>query len=443
VKRRVAVIGAGWSGLACALELVRHGHPVALFDAAGHAGGRARKLTLALGDRDFDLDNGQHLLLGAYRDTLRLMREVGVDPDADLLRLPFQLRYPDGFELRAPRLPAPWHLAAALVGARKLDWASRWHTLACVRRWRRGGWTVAEDTSASALFVDAPPAARRRLWRPLCVAALNVEPEQAAAQLLLNVLRDSLVTDARSSDLLIPRRDLSAMFAQPALGVLEARGAELFLRWPVQKLVQVASGWRIEGRAGSKKVDAVVLALPPDRAAPLLASAGAGCLQPAIASLRAIETAPIVTAYLRYAPSTRLRWPAYALLDDPACGRPGQWVFDRGQLDASHAGVLSVVVSAATAALSQGIDRLAEAVAKQLTADLGLPTPSAARIVAEKRATIVASPALRRPEARLPLPGLYLAGDAAASEYPSTLEGSVRAGLHSARALLEDDQRGA
>jgi len=429
--------------LACALELIRHGYAVALFDAAGHAGGRARKLTLALGDREFDLDNGQHLLLGAYLDTLRLMREVGVDPDAALLRLPFQLRYPDGFELRAPRLPAPWHLAAALVSARKLDWASRWHALACVRRWRRGGWAVTEDASASALFVDAPFAVRRRLWRPLCVAALNVEPEQASAQVLLNVLRDVLATDARSSDLLIPRRDLSQIFAQPALGVLDAKGAELFLRWPVQKLVQVASGWRIEGRANSKVLEAVVLALPPDRAAPLLASASAGCLQPSIEALRAIETAPIVTAYLRYSPSTRLRWPAYALLDEPACGRPGQWVFDRGHLDASNAGVLSVVVSAATAALSKGIDRLAEAVARQLTADLGLPAPLAARIVAEKRATIVPSPGLLRPGPRLPLPGLYLAGDAAESEYPSTLEGSVRAGLQAARALLEDDLRGA
>jgi squalene-associated FAD-dependent desaturase len=438
----VAVVGAGWSGLACALELSRRGLRVALYDAAPQPGGRARGVAVRLGDRDFALDNGQHLLIGAYRDTLRLMREAGVDCEAALLRLPFEMRYPDGFRLAAHRLPAPLHLAAGLIGASGLGWRARGHVLAFVAHWRARGWTVPDDFAASALFDGAPAEAVRRLWRPLCLAALNVEPAQASAQVLLNVLRDSLAGSAAAADLLLARRDLSQVFATPALATLARRGAQVLLRHPVDALARDGWSWRLASRGRDSHADAVVLALPPARVAALLASTGMPALDADVVALRAIGSAPIATVYLRYEPSLRLPHPALALLDDAAAGRHGQWVFDRGALDPAHAGVLSVVISNAEAALGGDARSLAAAVAAQLRADLDLPEPMATAVLAEKRATIVPAPGLRRPPARLLAPSLYLAGDAAASAYPSTLEGSVRAGIAAAAALVADRQPG-
>lgn len=432
------MIGAGWSGLACALELTAGGHRVTLIDAAPQPGGRARAVGIRLGDREFMLDNGQHLMIGAYRETLRLMHEAGVPADDVLLRLPFELRYPDGFVLRARRLPAPLHLAAGLLAARRLGWTERGHVVGFVLRWRARGWKVERDVPAHLLFADAPAEIVRRLWRPLCLAALNVELHQASAQTLLDVLRDSLAGGAGAADLLVPRRDLTRVFAGPAMQALLGRGAEVRLRSSVQRLSRVDARWRIEGRGHAALADAVVLALPPRRAAPLLASARRDDLAPAVAMLRAIDTAPIVTGYLLYPPALRLPHPAFALLDDPASGRFGQWVFDRGQLDAGNAGVLSVVISAAGPALAEGPTRLAELLARQLSAELGLPEPLATSVLAEKRATIVPSPGLQRPPARLTAPRLYLAGDAASSPYPSTLEGSVRAGIAAAREIAAD-----
>ena len=440
VNRRVAVIGAGWSGLACAWHLGGNGRTVALFDAAAQAGGRARGVRLTLGERDYLLDNGQHLLIGAYRETLRLMREVGVDVDAALLRRPFELNYPDGFSLRARRLPAPWHLAAALLAARGLDWSTRTRAMAWVQHWRRRAWTLGADAPASELFVGAPQVLLRRLWRPLCLAALNVELEQASAQVLLNVLRDSLAAEAQASDLLIPRCDLSKAFAEPALDALRSRGVETRLPFPIQAISRTGERWQLSGRDSTETFDAVVLALPPQRAAVLLASIEDARLEPTIVLLRAIATAPIATVYLRYAATTRLARPAVALLDNTSIDRHGQWVFDRGQLDPANAGVLSVVVSAAAGAADDS-KALVAAAAAQLSTDLGLPAPLAGVAIVEKRATIVPSPGLRRPPAKLPLPGLYLAGDAAHSGYPSTLEGSVRAGFVAAQALIDDEQR--
>lgn len=434
---RVAVIGAGWSGLACALEASDLGQQVHVVDAAPQAGGRARRVEVRLGDRDFLLDNGQHLMIGAYSETLLLMRRCGVSADAVLLRLPFELRYPDGLSLRTRRWPAPWHLAAALLDSR-FSWAAKWRALAFVSRWRRRGWRCDHDAPASTLFPDSPAELVARLWRPLCLSALNVELEQASAQVLLNVLRDSLDGGTTAADLLIPRRDLTEIFVAPALRRLAARGVHLQLRSPVWRLERTERGWRLEMRGQAIDADAVVLALPPARAADLLASCARPQLDATIKVLQSIRTAPIATVYLRYAPTLRLPLPAYALLDDAEAGRYAQWVFDRGQLDPTHAGVLSAVISGAGRALQAGTDAVAASVAAQLTADLGLPGPLATAVLAEKRATIVPAPDLLRPSTRLPLPALYLAGDSAASDYPSTLEGSVRAGRAAARALAAD-----
>jgi squalene-associated FAD-dependent desaturase len=440
-RHRVAVVGGGWSGIAAAVELVRAGSDVTLIDAAPQLGGRARRVEVTLGDRRYALDNGQHLLIGAYRDTLALMARVGVDPDRALLRLPFALRYADGFALRAAALPAPLHLAFALLTARGLPWSARLAMLRAVERWKRAGWRADDNATADALMQGQPTVLVERVWEPLCVAALNVRLREAAAQVLLTVLRDSLGADRRASDLLLPRGDLSTVLPDAAAAWLAQHGADVLLRTPVASLAHGSAGWTLHARDRRIETDAVLIAVPPDRAAALLHSVNAPQLSPAIALLERIRSAPIATAYLRYPAGTRLPHGVYALREDPARGQFGQWVFDRGRLDAGCDGVLSVVISAAGAHEALDHTALAAAVAAQLHATFALPAPIAARVIEDKRATVVPGPGQRRPPAALPLPGLALAADAADSPYPSTLEGSVRSGLAAARALLSDAAR--
>ncbi len=435
MTRHVAVVGAGWSGLACALTLVEQGARVTLIDAARAAGGRARRVDFALGDATFPLDNGQHLLLGACCETLRLIERVGLDPAALLLRMPFELRYADGFALRANDWPAPWHLAAALAGARGFSLAARVSIARDVLAWRRGGWRAEAAASARSALRFATPEAVRRVWNPLCLAALNVALESASAQIFLNLLRESLGADARASDLLLPRADLSALFPDAALRALQRLGATTRLQARVVAL-RAAARWTLECGNETLDADGVVLALPPARAVALLASVADNALASAIGELQRIETAAIATVYLRYPPGALLPAPMLALRDDPTAGRYGQWAFDRGALDPRCAGVLAVVISGDGPHLALERDALAGAVARQLSDALALPAPCAHYAIVEKRATIVPRPGLRRPPARLAAEGLFLAGDAADSDYPSTLEGSVRAGIAAAQAAL-------
>lgn len=133
-QARIAVIGAGWAGIAAAVTCADAGAAVTLFEAGRVAGGRARSVNVA----GRTLDNGQHILLGAYHETLALMRQVGADPQRMFSRRPLCLLEGDTFQLRLPNLPAPLHLAAGLLGAHGVSWREK-SALHCGCRASSGG----------------------------------------------------------------------------------------------------------------------------------------------------------------------------------------------------------------------------------------------------------------------------------------------------------------
>ena len=435
--KRVAVVGGGWAGCAAAVALLDAGCAVTLFEAARTLGGRAR----AIETDGRTLDNGQHIMLGAYADTLRLMRRVGVDPAQALLRLPLQMRYPAadaGMDFVAPRLPAPLHMLVALLRARGLDRADK---LALARfttsaRWM--DWQLNDDCSVAVLLerFDQTERLIRLMWRPLCLAALNTAPEHASAQVFLAVLRDSLGAKRAASDMLIPRVLLDAAFPAAARRYLESRGAAVHTGCRIDALGPDGGTWCLRAGADVHPVDALVLAAPPWQAAALLRPLDGAAAT--VAQLDAFAYEPIATVYLQYGSEVRLPMPFCALADAPAAGRWGQFVFDRGQLDAGQAGLLAVVISGADAAAAVGQDALAQAVAAQLATAFGMPAlgrPHWTRTITEKRATFACTPGLARPANDVGLPGLALAGDYTAGDYPATLESAVRSGLAAARVL--------
>lgn len=436
MMRKVAVIGAGWAGCAAGVELAATGHAVTLFEAARTLGGRARVV-------DIDghlLDNGQHILLGAYSETLRLIRTVGINPDDVLLRLPLQMRYPgnSGMDFVTPRLPAPFHMLVGLLRASGLD---REDKLALARfsttaRWM--DWQLNQDCSVAELLdrYDQTERLTQLMWRPLCIAALNTPPERASAQVFLNVLRDSLGARRAASDMLIPRVDLSALFPQRAAEFIGSRGGKVRLGVQVRHIHRNGAAWRIEtsdaGAQPPEGFDAVIVATQPRQAVTLLDGLAD------TSAIAALGYEPITTCYLQYTPAFRLQQPFFALADDPGRGHWGQFVFDRGQLDSRSAGLLSVVVSASREAIEQGHDALTASVAAQLAQVFGEPSllsPAWSMVISEKRATFACTPSLFRPSNATGVEGLFIAGDYTAGDYPATLESAVRSAVAAAKLI--------
>lgn len=434
--RKIGVVGAGWAGCAAAVELAGRGCHVTLFETARTPGGRARRVET---DGKI-LDNGQHILLGAYSETLRLMTTVGIDTDLALLRLPLQMRYPEnsgGMDFIAPHLPAPLHLLVALLRAKGLQREDR---LALARfsttaRWMN--WQLDVDCSVTELLhrFDQTERLIKLMWRPLCIAALNTPPERASARVFLNVLRDSLGARRKASDMLIPRVDLTALFPQHAAKYVERHGGVLKCGVTVKAVHRDGTRWHIDTGAGSSEpnsFDAIVVATQAHHAAKMLGDLIA------IESLASFEHEPITTCYLQFSSNVTLSQPFFALIDNAATNEWGQFVFDRGQLDDRQAGLLAVVVSASTDAIELGHEALSNAVAAQLANAFRSPElahPHWAKVISEKRATFSCMPNLVRPENATCLPGLAIAGDYTACEYPATLEAAVRSGVKAAQGL--------
>lgn len=435
VKRRLAIIGAGWAGLAAAIAAVKAGHEVTLLEASRAPGGRARALASVLPDgQPVTLDNGQHILIGAYRDTLALMREVGVDPDAVLHAQTMTLRFPDGCGLQFPEWPTPLDALGGILGARGWSVGDKLSLLWAAAGWRLQNFTCEAGLSVSALCRQLPPGVMAGLIEPLCVSALNTPAARASAQVFLRVMQDALFSVPGGSRLLLPRADLSALFPAKAQIWLQLRGARLRLGERVQALQKTPSAWRV----ASQEVDAVILATDASNACRILDASMnlatelvANELQAWSHQTAALQFEAIATVYA-WAPGARLSQPMLSLRSQEGMGSaaPAQFVFDRGQLG-GPAGLLAFVVSAS----ADSREAIQAAVLGQARQQLGLAL-QAVQTVVEKRATFACTPGLERPPQTL-ADGLVACGDYVAGPYPATLEGAVRSGQQAVAALLQ------
>lgn len=409
---RLAVVGGGWAGIAAAVKLVDAGHEVSVFEMAPQLGGRARSVA---GEPDYD--NGQHILIGAYRESLALMQRLGVDRDAALQRLPLALPYPGDPGLRLPPGAPLVAFTRGVLAHRGWPLTARLGLLAAAGGWLARGFRCDARLSVAALCDDLPAAVKRDLVEPLCVAALNTPASQASAQVFLRVLKDALFSGPGSADLLLPRRPLSALLAGPAAAWL---GTRLHVGRRVQR---IQAGWHVDGEA----FDGIVLACTSVEAARLVAPIAPDWS----AQAQALRFEPIITVYVN-SPGSRLPAPMMALRDGPAA--PAQFVFDHGQLG-NAPGRFAFVVSGAAPWVERG--GCAEAVLAQAGRELNWTTPPVFdRLLTEKRATFACTPGLARPPASI-APGLWAAGDYVEGPYPATLEGAVRSGLIAAQGLID------
>lgn len=413
----VAIVGGGWAGLACAVQAVRAGHGVTLLESARTLGGRARRVDGADG---LALDNGQHILIGAYRATLDLMRTVGVDPAQALLRAPLALRFPDGGGLAVPPgLKPPMDLLAGIAGARGWSWRDRLSLLRTALRWRARRFQCVPDRSVADLCAGVRPRVMDELIAPLCISALNVPVERASGAVFLRVLRDALFSEPGGADLLLPRTDLGALLPDAAARWLSAQGAAVRLGHRVQTLKPEGDGWRVDGEL----FDRVVLATPAWESARLARTSALPTAAAWAEVAEALEHEGIATVYVRGAPAgTGL--PMRALRRGPA-----QFVFDRSSLG-GPAGLAAFVVSACSGAR----DALEAGVLAQARDELGWTGLTVLQTIVEKRATFACTPALQRP-APVIAAGLLACGDHIDGPYPATLEGAVRSAVEAAALL--------
>ena len=435
-----AVIGAGWAGCAAAVTLARLGHRVTVFESAAVPGGRARRVERA----GLVIDNGQHLLLGAYVQTRNVMAVVnGGDGEAALLRMPLAIiplaEDRDALRLQARALHAPFGLLAALISARGMSFPDRLRVVRWFHRLARNEFRCPPQMTVAEMLAQGPAAAQA-LWAPLCIAALNTPVERASAQVFANVLRAVFASDTDASDFVFPATDLTSLFPDAALRFVEAHDGRVALRTRAHVKDVQRDGVTIDEGARIERFDSAVVAVGPHQIDDVLPKQRP--FVPTLEAARKLDYEPIATAWLGYADRTPLRG-TLARLDDA----PGQWVIDRPDIvaraepDASRpplAQLVAVVISA-----SGPHEKLLPA-ELALACDLQLrrlapawPSLSWAQTIIEKRATYACSPWRALPPSVLMHQRVALAGDWVDAEFPATIEAAVRTGVNAAITLDE------
>ena len=400
----VHVIGAGIAGLSAAVRLAERGHHVIVHEQARQAGGRCRSyFDAAVG---LMIDNGNHLVLSGNHSVRAFLRAIGSEralegpPQAEF---PFiDIKSGERWTLRPNEGAFPWWIlsrAHRVPGSKARDYLRLLPLL-----WAGTHARVGETIACRGLLYE-------RLWRPFLLAALNIEPADASAQLAGAVVRETLAKGGEACRPLIATEGLSSAFIEPARRYIEEHGGSVLLDRRLRSI------GREENRIasldfGEEKItlaadDAIILAVPARVAEMLIPEINAPS-----------EFNAIVNAHFRVAPS-----PGTPLMQGVVNGLV-EWLFafpDR----------LSVTIS--------GADRLIDAPRETLAADIwaevaeitGLPADMPPwQIVKERRATFSATPGQdsKRPSAATDWANLVLAGDWTQTGLPATLEGAVRSG---------------
>ncbi|OGW61813.1 MAG: hypothetical protein A2638_06945 [Nitrospirae bacterium RIFCSPHIGHO2_01_FULL_66_17] len=440
VDRDVVIVGGGFAGLSAGVALAERGYRVTLIEKRSRLGGRASShVDPTTGEV---VDNGQHVFLRAYRQTIRFLATIGT-----LDQLVFQKRFvldlvgPDGSttHVSAFPLPAPLHVAAGVLAARGLPLRDRLAALSL-------GWHVwtRDDADARGLTVDEwlerhrqPAAVRERFWRPLALATLNEDPAVASASLFRAVLADAFFTRAAWSAIGIPRTGLGPLYTEASRAFIERRGGRVLTGCSAAGL-GVERG-RVTSLATSTgetlRASWYVSAVPYVNLQEWLPSeVQLGHIT--FLAAQGLVSSPIISLYL---------WFDRPILDRPFVGMVGtawQWAFDRRALLGSPStdGHVALVMSAAAGFIARPTEELIELALGEVRALF--PRSRGATLthrvlVKEPHATF--SPRVggetHRPEHRTPLGNLFLAGDWTRTGLPASIEGAVRSGYRCAELI--------
>lgn len=436
MKSHIVVIGGGFAGAAAASALAETGLSVTLLEQRVVLGGRAS--SLRDGVTREEVDNGQHVFLGCYRETRRFLRRLRVEDRLTFLpslRIPFVSPGGRRRTLRCPALPGSLGVLAGLLAFGELSLRDRWALLRGLAAFRLSRKDLSQLTVSEWLDrLRQTPGARRAFWTPVCLATLNERPEAACAEALAVVLREGFLGSAEDRALGYANVSFAKLWPVELSSYLKRQGGLVASR-------QTAVSLRVEGRrvravamenGDSVEADAVVAAVPP----PAFLQICPPELRSHYRELESLSYSAIASVNFWF-PRPLFEDPLVGLLDTDV-----QWAFNRHRLWASGGaspGYVSLVLSGASAyGKMTSEDILAMAMKDLRRCFPGLPDPVHGTVVWEKQATPSPTPAnwRRRPPVATPLENLFLAGDWVDAGLPATIEAACRSG-HRAASLAQ------
>ncbi|MCY3680447.1 MAG: hydroxysqualene dehydroxylase HpnE [Gemmatimonadetes bacterium] len=434
--KRVTIIGGGFAGLAAAVRLCDAGYSVTLLERRQQLGGRTFSFTDPVtGDT---VDNGQHLLMKCYRETLDFLDRIGARDNVVFQpRFRIDFRHADGgaYTLRFPSfLPVPLNLLSGFLRFGAVHWTD-------IPPLRKVVAELHKDLDTG-LTVDAwlddcgqKPRMREAFWDPLCIAALNQRPQNASARYLQAVLREAFLGESDGARLGYARTGLSGLFENRAWEYISKRDGEVLCGKAVTSIVPASSGVRIHTRSGDViDTDMCIAAVPPLQLARMICGKTFAELYHTLCQY---EPSPIFSVNL---------WFDRSIMREPMCGLLGttmEWVFNKsvlyGNYDRASEGFLTMVASAAHHLLHMSNEDLVDLSCRELHQVFPESRRAEllhAKVICEHAATCALPLSYCVPKTQTSHLRLFLAGDWTDTGLPPTIEGAVRSGYAAADAIL-------
>jgi len=433
----VGIIGGGLSGLSSAVDLALKGAKVALIEQSPKLGGRSYSYTEPVtGD---EVDNGQHVLLGAYHSLLRYLDMIGTRGllgTEKALKLEFHHPERGRGKFQIPNLPGPIRLAAGMLGFRLLSFKDRLKLLDVGRALER--WDEGLQKSLSCQSVEdwlsragQSEDARRSFWHPIAVSVMNDMPDVACALLFASALRKAFLGSQKESALLIPTVGQSRLYVEGAERLLSSHGAVIITGSEAAGVELQGSkvvGIRLKG-GEVLETGSVISAVPYFALSKIVPPSFMG--EPPFSSLDKFSSSPIISIHL---------WFDRNFMDADYLGLIGkqlQWIFNRRSI-LNQAGKGTGCISAVISGAREAVDHPKEMLVSTAVRELNEVFPEARHanllhwvVIKEKRATFspTCEAELHRPKPATCIGNFYLAGDWTDTGLPATIEGAVMSGF--------------
>jgi squalene-associated FAD-dependent desaturase len=439
-KPSITVVGGGVAGLAAACALADSGYRVRLLERRPYVGGRASSYEHP-GLGEF-IDNCQHILLGCCTNLIDLYKRLGVENEiywSDAITF----IEPGGRRsvLQPSPLPAPFHSTRSFLTAKCLSVSDKVTIARGIQAFLTKTPADSGETFAQWLKKHRQSErAIRRFWHPVLASALNEDPEFISVRYAAKVFREAFLFSAQGGRMGIPRIPLSDLYGR-AIDYIQARRGEVHLRSSVETFEPNGSEWIVRSSDGqSFTSDAVILALSFEGLAALMSALpqNAAALQLA-GNLRKFSHSPITSIHLWF--DREITGLTHAALLDTTI----QWLYNKSKLHAGHregqGSYIELVVSASKMLVAMQRREIIDLAMRELALFFPAVREAAlvkAAVTKEVRATYSIRPMLDsiRPAAESPWPGIYLAGDWTATNWPSTMESGVRSGYLAAEAVV-------